>query len=165
MISHLYPGPAFENPNHGIFIKNQLKEIRKFVDIVLYVPVDLTPSMGTLRKQKGIKRKIVCIRDHFKRTILTKLSNINHPVYGEYVRHFSIPPKSMFPFFIGLSQFLSLVRKVSKNNHFDAVFGGVVGKISGDIRCTMGGNNSDYRVYAKTFKLVYAGLHCWQIAV
>lgn len=126
MVSHLFPGLAFENPNHGIFIKNQLEEVRKFVDIVLYVPVDITISMGLLKKQKGIKKKLVSIGEHFKRTMLTRLNNIRHPVSGEYVRHFSIPPKSIFPFSIGISQFLRLVRKVRKNNPFDVVHGQTV---------------------------------------
>ena len=94
MISHLFPSPARANPNSGIFIKNQLKEYRKFTDIYLFIPVDVTPSMGLILQQPSTNSKIKELYGQLKRTLLIKLNDFNEPVPGKFLKYASIPPKT-----------------------------------------------------------------------
>jgi len=126
MISHLYPGPSRLNPNSGIFIKNQLKEYVKYVDILLYVPVDMTPSLSMIRRQPGVKLKIKALQDHFLRSISKELPDFNSPVKGKYIRFATLPPKSFLPFMGGRILSLRIIREIQKkkeNLNFNLIHG------------------------------------------
>ena len=49
MISNLFPRPG--NEYSGVFVKKQLYEYRKYVDIELYVPIDITPSLSLIKNK------------------------------------------------------------------------------------------------------------------
>lgn len=118
MISHLFPGPARLNPNSGIFIKNQLREYKKYVDIFLYVPVDVTPSLSPIIKQSGMINKFRVLGDHFAQTIFKKLPKFDEPVKGKYLRFISLLPKSLFSFINGANLFLRLLYTAYKLRKF-----------------------------------------------
>ena len=121
MISNLFPRPG--NEYSGVFVKKQLYEYRKYVDIELYVPIDITPSLSLIKNKSGLINKVNELRFQLKRTLLSNLTSFNDPVKGRYVRFASIPPKSFFPFSVGIAQFLRIALVLERNNKCDVVHG------------------------------------------
>jgi len=130
MISHLYPGnPSSINPNSGIFIKEQLKEYTKLVDIFLYVPIDVIPGLRITLEQTGFINKLKVIMTHFYRTLFKKPTGFNKPVSGKFIRYFSLPFKSATPFWSGFSLFVVLFIRVlllRRQFNFNAIHGQTV---------------------------------------
>lgn len=129
MLSHNMSGPARKNPNSGVFLREQLREIRKLVTIFLYAPVDITPSFSNIIRQKGIGSKIKEIRDHYVRTVITKLPNLKDPVQGKCIRFVSIPPKKNLAILGAGHLFLRIMRQIKiqkKYFDFDLVHGQTV---------------------------------------
>jgi len=121
MISCMYPRPGASTS--GIFIKNQLGAYAKFVNIFLYVPVHVTPSIFKLRQQKGIRGKLRELKGHIKINILQKLPAFSTPVTGKYIRYASIPPKEVLPFSGGTILFLRLLFSINMKNKYDVIHG------------------------------------------
>ena len=86
MLSHMYPSPARKNPNSGNFIKTQLREYSKFANILLYVPVDVTPSFSQIKAEIGFYNKLKELREQLRRTLIEDLIDFKNPVKGRYIR-------------------------------------------------------------------------------
>jgi glycosyltransferase involved in cell wall biosynthesis len=121
MISHLFPGRAFRNAYSGVFVVEQLQEYPAFADVYLVVPVDVTPSLGLLKAQRGVSGKVRELWSHWQRTVFSDLGQFRAPVLGEYVRFASVPPKSLLPFTVGIGEFLSIVLRIRKLGTFNVV--------------------------------------------
>ena len=114
MISHLYPSAARLNPNSGTFIRTQLVEYRKHVDIFLSIPIDISPPLGFLKNSFSARHCIDVLSEHFSRTLLRPLPDINTPVPGRFARFISLHPRPLFPWSGGFMLFIRLLPRATR---------------------------------------------------
>jgi len=114
MLSHLYPTRVRKNPNSGIFIKKQLTEYVKYVNINLFVPVDITPNMSTF-KLYGYKSWIKEFLNHFYRTIVIKVKVIQQTYPVKVIRFVSLYPRYLTSGVVLFLRVLVEIYRVNKN--------------------------------------------------
>lgn len=123
MISHLYPSNAREDHNSGIFIKTQITEYQKHIDINLFVPVDCTPNGSSIKQKYGFKAKLNETAKQLRRTIFNDLKPFHKPVNGKFIKFATIPPKSYFSYCNGIILFLRAYLEINNCRKFDIVHG------------------------------------------
>jgi hypothetical protein len=123
MLSHLYPSNAREHGNSGVFIKTQIAEYQKYIDIHLFVPVDCTPNGSLIKQKKGLKAKIKETVFQIKRTTFNDLKPFSKPVKGKFIKFATIPPKSYFPFLNGIILFLRSFLEINNGTKYGLVHG------------------------------------------
>ncbi len=119
MISLNYPHPG--NPSYGVWFQNQIGAYAEYVDIFLFVPVHITPSISKIRKSEGIRRKLAAATGQLKDSLFTYWPPFSSPVSGRYVRYPSIPPKQLFPFSGGILLALRLTFSLLRIGDFNVL--------------------------------------------
>jgi glycosyltransferase involved in cell wall biosynthesis len=121
MISLNYPHP--NNPSFGAWFKNQIGAYADYVDIDLFVPVHITPSISKFRQQHGIGRKLRITGQKLREYVFSRFPAFSSPVNGRYIRFFSIPPKQLFPFSGGVILALRMAFSLLGNRNFNVIHG------------------------------------------
>lgn len=121
MISLNYPRPS--NPSWGAWFQNQIGAYAEYCEILLLVPVHITPSITLIKQQTGFIGKLRSLKEQLMNSLLQELPSFSSPVAGEYVRFASIPPKQIFPFSGGVILACRLFFFMMRNRKFDVIHG------------------------------------------